>query len=109
MFVDEAEEDEHTVSQKYGCLVKGVCCVVQRQFVRGMQYLIVPLIMLDGIIAYDIVDGPLDSECLFKFIKDHVMPFMNPCPGPCSMLIMDNCRKMKIVSVVQIYGMSALI
>ncbi|KIK82029.1 hypothetical protein PAXRUDRAFT_805684, partial [Paxillus rubicundulus Ve08.2h10] len=36
MFVDEAVKDECTVSWKYGCLAKRVCCVVQRQFVRGM-------------------------------------------------------------------------
>ncbi|KIK79560.1 hypothetical protein PAXRUDRAFT_161030 [Paxillus rubicundulus Ve08.2h10] len=61
-----------------------------------MQYSIVPLITLDGIIAYNIVAGPLDSEHFLKFIKDHLisrgMPFMNPYPSPCSVLIMDNCH-----------------
>ncbi|KIK79183.1 hypothetical protein PAXRUDRAFT_47478, partial [Paxillus rubicundulus Ve08.2h10] len=55
-----------------------------------MQYSIVPLIMLDGIITYNIVGGPLNSEHFLKFIKDH-MPFMNSYPGPCSVIIVDNC------------------
>ncbi|KIK82028.1 hypothetical protein PAXRUDRAFT_44813, partial [Paxillus rubicundulus Ve08.2h10] len=55
-------------------------------------YLIVPLITLDGIIAYDIVDGPFNSEHFLKFIKDHIMPFTNLYPSPHSVLIMDNCR-----------------
>ena len=29
--------------------------------------------MLDGIIVYDIVDGPIDSEHFLKFIKELVI------------------------------------
>ncbi|KIM56235.1 hypothetical protein SCLCIDRAFT_42119, partial [Scleroderma citrinum Foug A] len=54
-------------------------------------YSIIPVLMLDGIIAYDIVEGPVDTEQFIKFLKDQVMPFTNPYPGPRSVLIMDNC------------------
>jgi hypothetical protein len=73
MFVNEAAKDEHTVSWKYGRSAKGARCVVQRRFVKGMQYSIIPVITLDGIITYDIVDGPVDSEHFVKFVKDHVV------------------------------------
>ncbi|KIK19082.1 hypothetical protein PISMIDRAFT_45892, partial [Pisolithus microcarpus 441] len=52
---------------------------------------IFPAIMLDSIIAYDIVEGPINMEHFLKFLKEQVMPFTSPYPGPCSMLIMDNC------------------
>ncbi|KIK23780.1 hypothetical protein PISMIDRAFT_50231, partial [Pisolithus microcarpus 441] len=55
-------------------------------------YSIIPAITLDGIIAYDIVEGPVDSERFVKFLKDEVMPYTNPYPGPRSVVIMDNCR-----------------
>ncbi|KIK11635.1 hypothetical protein PISMIDRAFT_72647, partial [Pisolithus microcarpus 441] len=55
-------------------------------------YSIIPAITLDGIIAYDIVEGPVDSERFVKFLKDEVMPYTNPYPGPHSVVIMDNCR-----------------
>ncbi|KIK23143.1 hypothetical protein PISMIDRAFT_33273, partial [Pisolithus microcarpus 441] len=51
---------------------------------------IIPTITLDGIIAYDIVEGPVNMEQFLRFLKE-VMPFTNPYPGPCSVLIMDNC------------------
>jgi len=60
--------------------------------VRGARYSIVPAITLDGIIGYDIVEGPVDSQRFLKILKEHVMPFTNPYPGPRSVIIMDNCR-----------------
>ena len=109
MFVDEAAKNECTLSRRYGHSGKGVHCVVQRRFVRGLRYSIIPVIRLDGIIVYDIVDGPVNGDHFYKFIKELViiipfiimwlvthsylvqMPFTNPYPGPCSVLIMDNC------------------
>jgi hypothetical protein len=73
MFVDEAAKDEHTISWRYGHSAKGAHYVVQRQFVRGVHYLIIPVITLDGVIAYNIVDGPIDGEHFLKFIKNHVV------------------------------------
>ncbi|KIM54195.1 hypothetical protein SCLCIDRAFT_76130, partial [Scleroderma citrinum Foug A] len=55
-------------------------------------YSIIPAITLDGIIVYDIVEGPVDTERFVKFLKEQVMPFTNPFPGARSVLIMDNCR-----------------
>jgi len=73
VFVDEAAKIEHTLSRKYGWSHKTVCCVVQRLFVRGLRYSIIPAITLDGIIAYDIVEGPVDGKRFLKFLKDHVV------------------------------------
>ena len=102
VFIDEAAKDERTVSRGYGRSGKGLRCNIQRRFVRGTRYSIIPAIMLDGIIAYDIVEGPVDTEWFVKFLKEHVvrsqylllafgvidalhrkqMPFTNPYPGP---------------------------
>ncbi|KIK25100.1 hypothetical protein PISMIDRAFT_31710, partial [Pisolithus microcarpus 441] len=42
-------------------------------------------------VAYDLVEGPVNTEQFLKFLKEQVMPFTNPYPSPCSVLIMDNC------------------
>ncbi|KAI6010644.1 hypothetical protein PISMIDRAFT_50406, partial [Pisolithus microcarpus 441] len=55
-------------------------------------YSIIPAITLDGIIAYDIVEGPPSLQQFLRFLKEQVMPFTNPYPGPHSVLIMDNCH-----------------
>jgi len=61
--------------------------------------------------VYDIVDGPVNGDYFYNFIKEFVviiliilffivllvtcghlvqMPFTNPCPGPYSVLTMNN-------------------
>ena len=34
---------------------------------------IIPAITLNGIIAYDIVKGPVDTQQFIKFLKEHVV------------------------------------
>ncbi|KIK86889.1 hypothetical protein PAXRUDRAFT_152521, partial [Paxillus rubicundulus Ve08.2h10] len=54
-------------------------------------YSILPALTLDGIIAYNIIEGSITGECFVQFLKDHVMPFTTPYLGPQSVLVMDNC------------------
>ncbi|KIK12232.1 hypothetical protein PISMIDRAFT_121224, partial [Pisolithus microcarpus 441] len=90
MFVDEAARGECMISRRFGCSGRCTHCAIQRWFVWGMQYSIIPAITLNGIIAYNIVEGTVDAERFLKFLKEQVMPFTNPYPSPCSILIMDN-------------------
>ncbi|KAF8835756.1 hypothetical protein BDN67DRAFT_912412, partial [Paxillus ammoniavirescens] len=46
---------------------------------------------LDGIITYDIVEGPVTSEQFLQFLHER-LPLTNLYPGPHSMLILDNCQ-----------------
>ncbi|KAJ8585557.1 hypothetical protein M405DRAFT_700469, partial [Rhizopogon salebrosus TDB-379] len=55
------------------------------------RYSILPILMLDGIIAYDIIEGPVTSEQFVRFLWEH-LPLTNPYPGPRSVLVLDNCR-----------------
>ncbi|KAG2112370.1 uncharacterized protein F5147DRAFT_527949, partial [Suillus discolor] len=51
---------------------------------------ILPILTLDGIIAYDIIEGPVTSERFVQFLREH-LPLTNPYPGPRSVLVLDNC------------------
>ena len=73
VFIDEAAKDECTISRRYGRSGKGIRCTTQRRFVRGTRYSIIPAITLDGIIAYDIVEGPVDTERFVKFLREQVV------------------------------------
>ncbi|KZT63577.1 hypothetical protein DAEQUDRAFT_638123, partial [Daedalea quercina L-15889] len=61
-------------------------------FVRGQQWSIVPLLTLDGIAAFKIVEGSVTAEKFMSFLKEFIIPFTNPYPGPHSVLILDNCN-----------------
>ncbi|KAG1819195.1 uncharacterized protein BJ212DRAFT_1202344, partial [Suillus subaureus] len=61
MFSDEAAKDERTLIQCYGRSRIGMRCIQRKCFVQGKCYLILPILTLDGIITYDIIEGPVMS------------------------------------------------
>ena len=73
LFVDEAAKDERTTARRYGRAGRGNRCAVQHRFVRGIRYSIIAAITLDGIIAYDIVEGPVDTERFVRFLNEQVV------------------------------------
>ncbi|KIK76629.1 hypothetical protein PAXRUDRAFT_169326, partial [Paxillus rubicundulus Ve08.2h10] len=92
VFIDEAAKDKWTSNHQCGWSMKGVRCCVNRCFIRGTRFSILPAITLNGIVAYNIIEGPVDSQCFVRFLEEHVMPLTNPYPGPRSVIIMDNCH-----------------
>ena len=50
---------------------------VAMYFVCGVRYSILPAITLDGIITYDIIEGPVDSACFLCFLQEHVVSLMH--------------------------------
>lgn len=73
MFADEASKDERTSARRNGWSEKGMRCVQRRCFVRGKRYSILPILTLDGIIAYDIVEGSITTAKFIKFLRDLVV------------------------------------
>ncbi|KIK20242.1 hypothetical protein PISMIDRAFT_106160 [Pisolithus microcarpus 441] len=96
MFINKAAKDEHMVFRKYGHSPWGVCCVSGRWFIHGVHYSIIPVLTLDSIITYDIIEGPVDTNQIpYLFLialQSMQMPFTNLYPGLCSVLVMDNCH-----------------
>jgi hypothetical protein len=73
VFIDEAARDERMVSRRYGHSERGLRCNAQRPFVQGTHYSIIPTIILDGIITYNIVEGPINTEQFVKFLEEQVI------------------------------------
>jgi hypothetical protein len=73
LFVDEAVKDRHTSLHPSGRSPKGQCCHGRRFFVCGACYSILPVITLDGVIAYDIIEGLVDNACFLRFLWENVV------------------------------------
>src|SRR5882762_4333245 len=73
MFTDESVKDGRTHNRLYGWAHMGEACCQCVHFVRGVHYSILPVLSLDGIIAYDIVQGPVSSEWFLQFLHDYVV------------------------------------
>ena len=75
IFIDTAAKDKWTSTLQRGWLTRGVHCCVQRYFVHGTSFSIIPAITLDGIVVCDIVEGPVYGQCFLKFLEEHVVCF----------------------------------
>jgi transposase len=98
MFGDEASKDERTLARRWGWSLRGTRCIQRKCFVRGKQFSILPILTLDGIIAYDIIEGSMTTEHFVQFLRELVVrfslellvtnayfiqiPLTNPYPGP---------------------------
>lgn len=73
MFTDESAKDERTSARMRGWSAIGSRCVSRRVFVRGKRFSILPLLTLDGIITYDIIEGSITADSFIKFVRDMVV------------------------------------
>jgi len=73
MFGDEAAKDERTSARKRGWALRGSRCIQRKRFVRGRRLSILPILTLDGIIAYDIIEGSVTSERFLQFLRELVV------------------------------------
>ena len=73
LFVDEAVKDRRTSSRPCGWSTQGQRCYGSRYFICGVHYSIIPAITLDGIISYDIIEGPVDGARFLRFLWECVV------------------------------------
>ena len=73
MFGDEAAKDERTSVRRRGWSLRGSRCVQRQCFVRGQRYSILPILTLNGIIAYDIIEGSVTSNRFLQFLRELVV------------------------------------
>ena len=73
MFGDEAAKNERTSARRWGWSLRGARCVQQKCFVRGQRYLILPILTLDGIITYNIIEGSVTSDQFLQFLRELVV------------------------------------
>ncbi|KAF9503267.1 hypothetical protein BS47DRAFT_1310070, partial [Hydnum rufescens UP504] len=53
-------------------------------------YMILPLLSIDGYLMCEVFEGSVTGKMFEKFLLTDV-PVMCLYPGPCSVLILDNC------------------
>jgi hypothetical protein len=73
MCVDESVKDDRTPARKHGWSLVGTCCIQRQCFIRGCRYSILPILTLDGIIMYDIMEGSVTSEKFVHFLQELVV------------------------------------
>jgi hypothetical protein len=75
MFTHESAKDDCTDGQRKGWSLVGSRCVQRHCFIHGHRYSILPILTLDGIIPYDIIEGPVTSERFIQFLREMVVSY----------------------------------
>src|SRR2546423_768101 len=116
VFSDESAYDRRTLSRRYCWNFRGRCACKYTFFIREKRYTIEGALCLNGLLAYAIQEGPMNSNDYNYFIE-HILviftimfinvlfiyyiiknifffllklPKMNAFPGPYSVLVLDN-------------------
>ena len=90
IYIDESAANERSLDRKYGWSTKGTPARLISSAKRSAKWSILPVYTYDGFIAWDIIRGSYNSHLFVNFVREKVIPFTNPFPGPRSVLIMDN-------------------
>jgi hypothetical protein len=73
MFTDETAKDKRMCFQKTGWAKVGKRCAQRKCFVQGHRYSILPVLTLDGLITWDIIEGSVTSERFVEFLRENVV------------------------------------
>ena len=79
MFTDESAKDERTQDRRNGWAPANTRCTSRVHFVRGQRFSILPLLTLEGIITYDIIEGSVTVERFLEFLQEFVVRTNNCC------------------------------
>ena len=91
--LDETGSDNRDHVRKYGYALRGMRPVTHCFFSRGRRTNAIAAMSQDGMIALELVSGPVNGDIFFDFVTSSLIPMMMPFNGinSRSVLIMDNC------------------
>jgi hypothetical protein len=75
MFTDEAAKDNRTHCCTHGYSDVGTRCAERSVWIRGGCISVLPLLTLDGIVAYDLIEGAVTSARFLRFLREEVVGF----------------------------------
>ena len=88
--LDESASNERTGDRKFGWSPIGVACQTSRPVRCLGWWSISPALTGDGYLDWVIFQGGINKEIFLTFVCEKVLPYCNPWPGPCSIIILDN-------------------
>ena len=91
VFVDESSVNETTGQRRWGWSDIGSRTLLISTLHGQQRWTILPALSLDGYICSTIVPEGFNGNQFVDFIRDHLLPVMQPFPAERSVVIMDNC------------------
>jgi len=73
---DESYKDARTHARTYGRAMRGIDAFELTAFVRGERYSILPALTTEGVIAAEVIKGPVNGEMFIAFILNKVVSLL---------------------------------
>jgi transposase len=73
LFTDESAWDSRTSRRRMGWSLIGTRCVQRQCFIRGKRYSILPVLGIDGMITWKIIEGAVTAESFVEFLREYVV------------------------------------
>ena len=102
VFVDESAYNERTGDRRYGWGPSGQRARVKRWLKKSERWSLLPAYTLEGYIKPILFKGSITAKIFQEWIRDDVLPNIQPPPGLRLILIMDNCKIHKSQEVLDI-------
>jgi hypothetical protein len=72
-FTDEASKDDRAHSCTHSYSNVGTRCAECSVTIHGSRISVLPLLTLDSIVAYDLIEGAVSSACFVRFLREQVV------------------------------------
>ena len=91
VWLDETGTDKRDQLRKYGYALRGLTPHYHRSLSRGQRVNAIASMSMEGLVALELVDGNVNGEVFYDFVRGSLIPNMQAFPNPNSVLILDNC------------------
>jgi len=102
VFIDEVHTDNRCYNRRHGWAPLGKRATVRGYYLRGEKLSTVAAMGRDGMMTHYTIAGGFDAESFAFFLREMLIPIMNPFPGPHSVIVVDNASIHHNYRVVEI-------
>ena len=111
VFIDETGCDRHDILHKYGYFFRGIPPVCWQIFSRGQRISAIAAISADGLVAYELHAGTVNSDVFLDFVRGTLILELTPFDGesPRSIVIMDNLSVHHVQAVQDVFHQAGIL
>ena len=105
MFLDETSKDMRSINRSYGYALRGMKPRSDLGFfTRGERISTMAAFDIDGFIDWYSITGTFKGDDFMDAVEAAVLPYLQPFPGPRSVVILDNARIHKKQAFIDAVG-----
>ncbi len=111
VFVDETGSDARNYIRKFGYSLRGLRAESHCRLSRGHRISAIAAMDCTGIVELELINGSVDSDIFFDFIRGSLLPQLQPFDGtsPHSVVILDNCSIHHVESIHELFEASGVL